>query len=135
MISQSAHAGQCANPVNNTNIVTCQTSHINYELLIPEAMRSFLLMQFKRGDCNGDGAVDISDPIFLANTLINNQQNQLDCQDACDPNDNGALTLDDANYLLNWLFVGGPAPRPPHGACGLEPTFDALNCRSYSACP
>jgi hypothetical protein len=35
--------------------------------------------------------------------------------------DDGALTLTDAIYLLQYLFLGGPPPGPP-SYCGADPT-------------
>jgi hypothetical protein len=51
----------------------------------------------------------------------------LECADAGDVDDDGALGLTDAVVLLLHLFVSGPAPAPPGlGACGEDPTADAL---------
>lgn len=60
-------------------------------------------------DANGDGTVDISDPITMLNLL-----NAAACSAARlgDVDGNGIITLVDVNYLLNYLFLSGPAPVP-----------------------
>ncbi|MEM7352427.1 MAG: dockerin type I domain-containing protein [Acidobacteriota bacterium] len=60
-------------------------------------------------DANGDGKVTIADPIFML-TLLNNAA----CSAARlgDVDGNGIITLVDVNYLLNHLFLSGPAPVP-----------------------
>jgi hypothetical protein len=50
------------------------------------------------------------------------------CLDAADGNDDGALGLTDAIYVLSHLFLGGPAPPPPFPAPGADPTPDGLDC-------
>jgi hypothetical protein len=61
------------------------------------------------GDCNGDGIIDVADPIYLLNYLYKNGP-------VPDPLDNGdcncdqTVDLGDAVYLLNYLFKGGSSP-------------------------
>lgn len=57
------------------------------------------------------------------------------CLDAADGTDDGQLNITDAVYILNFLFLGGSAPPEPHGACGLDPTEDDLDCASFQSCP
>lgn len=91
--------------------------------------------QFKRGDCNTDGNVDVSDPAFLLNFLFVSGP-QPGCRDACDLNDDGGVDISDAAYALNYLFViGSPVPPAPGTSCGVDPTADPLGCASYGACP
>ncbi|HVR75111.1 MAG TPA: hypothetical protein VMT52_12295 [Planctomycetota bacterium] len=40
----------------------------------------------------------------------------------------GAVTLTDAVHLLEYLFLHGPPPSPPHPQPGEDPTEDALGC-------
>jgi hypothetical protein len=57
-----------------------------------------------------------------------------DCLDAADANDSGAVDIADAIAILSHLFAHtGPLP-PPFGACGIDPTIDALDCLSYPHC-
>jgi anti-sigma factor RsiW len=81
---------------------------------------------FRRGDADASGAVDLTDAAFLLDRLFRGGA-PLRCEDAGDADDDGALTITDAVFLLAHLFRGGPAPPPPGpGACGPDPTADAL---------
>ncbi|MCA8961792.1 MAG: hypothetical protein KDC38_14810 [Planctomycetes bacterium] len=90
--------------------------------------------EFRRGDCNQDGTLDLSDVVFVLEALFVVTQTP-SCQDACDSNDDGTVDLSDPIFGLGTLFTGGPEPGLPGSDCGGDPTFDALGCRSYSACP
>ena len=75
---------------------------------------------FIRGDANGDGVVDISDPTTILNHLF---EGQCSCTNgACDSNDDGNVDITDAIYLLTFLFSGGPPPPPPFPLAGKDPT-------------
>jgi hypothetical protein len=51
------------------------------------------------------------------------------CFDAADVNDDGAVNIADAIYLLGFLFTGGPDAPAPGDNCGIDPTgTDALDC-------
>ena len=90
---------------------------------------------FQRGDCNGDGSFNIADLIFLLAALFSGGPGG-DCGDANDVNDDGNINIADAISGLAALFSGGPTPPDPSpGACGTDPTDDALDCASYTACP
>ncbi|MBI4605125.1 MAG: hypothetical protein HY721_24440, partial [Planctomycetes bacterium] len=89
---------------------------------------------FRRGDSNGDGAVDIGDAIFTLGFLFLGGKDPA-CLDAADANDTGALDLSDAVFGLNYLFLGGKTPPSPGpDACGPDPTDDGLGCGSYERC-
>ena len=83
---------------------------------------------FIRGDCNGDGSRNVSDPIFLLEALFGNSGVILGCEDACDVNDDGDLDLGDAVELLGFVFSGNPAGFPEPALCGFDPTIDTLGC-------
>lgn len=87
---------------------------------------------FVRGDCNGDLVLNISDPVTLLAVLFNG--GAVDCQSACDGNDDGGVDLSDAVYLLGAVFSGGTPPPAPYPGCGSDPTADALTCVT-SSCP
>jgi hypothetical protein len=90
---------------------------------------------FQRGDANGDGSFNIADLIFLLAALFSNGPGG-DCGDANDVNDDGSVNIADAISGLAALFSSGPTPPDPSpGACGTDPTDDALDCASYTACP
>ncbi|MCZ6794501.1 MAG: hypothetical protein O7J95_12905, partial [Planctomycetota bacterium] len=77
---------------------------------------------FKRGDSDGDGAVDMTDAIVTLNSLFTGGPTP-SCLDAVDSNDSGDIDLSDGVFTLLWLFTGGAAPLDPGpAACGLDPT-------------
>jgi hypothetical protein len=63
------------------------------------------------GDVNYDGAIDISDAVFIMNSVFR-------CgplpQPVClgDVNADGGCNIGDTVYLLNYIFKSGPAPEP-----------------------
>ncbi|MEM7232705.1 MAG: hypothetical protein AAF517_11045, partial [Planctomycetota bacterium] len=84
--------------------------------------------QFRRGDTNSDGDVNISDPTSTLSYLFGRGSIPL-CRDAADANDSGAIDISDAVFTLNWLFLGGalpPAPGPFE--CGADPSDDDATC-------
>ncbi|MEM7263695.1 MAG: hypothetical protein AAF488_17030 [Planctomycetota bacterium] len=93
------------------------------------------LPQFKRGDCNVDGLLDISDPITSLGQLFSPGAAIPPCRDACDINDDGVFNVADPIYALALLFDGGPPPADPFPDCGLDPTEDFLDCFEYPGCP
>jgi hypothetical protein len=82
---------------------------------------------FKRGDADGNGALEVTDPILVLNYQFVGGPAP-ECFDAADIDDLGpdALDLTDAIYSLNYQFVGGYAPPPSPGptTCGPDPTPD-----------
>jgi hypothetical protein len=89
-------------------------------------------VQFRRGDVNEDGVLQISDPVFLLDHLFATGVT-IDCPDAADVDDSGVLDITDAVYSLSYQFLGGPAPEPPFPGCGPEEP-DALACAEYAGC-
>jgi hypothetical protein len=84
---------------------------------------------FVRGDSNGDGSVDISDPVATLDSLFLGGP-QPRCEDAADANDDGAMDLTDAVATLDALFLD-PEPLPaPYPDAGADPTADTLGCGS-----
>ncbi len=94
-------------------------------------------LEFRRGDCNGDGEVDIGDAITLLSFLFpNGPIPTIDCDDACDGNDDGSLDIGDAIRVLAALFGTPTSPlSAPYPDCGVDPTNGALECEQYSLCP
>ena len=89
---------------------------------------------FRRADANADGAPDISDAITILGFLfLGGAMN--DCRDAADVNDDGKVDISDPVRLLGHLFLGSEAPPAPFGACGMDPTGDELDCKTFSNCP
>ncbi len=90
---------------------------------------------FRRGDCNGDGSVDVADPIALLTQLFGGG-GVLGCDDACDTGDDGQLDIADPIAVLGFLFNAATPPAAPFPSCGPDPTStDLLECLSYGACP
>jgi len=90
---------------------------------------------FRRGDCGGSGASDVSDSIFLLGSLFGLGAAP-GCADACDSNDDGGLDIADAVHLLAYLFGGGASPPAPGNFCGHDPgPADPLGCDSFGGCP
>jgi hypothetical protein len=88
---------------------------------------------FVRGDANGDGLGNISDPIALLGSLFLGTVT-LFCEKSADFNDDGKLNITDAIAQLSFLFLGGDEPKAPVGACGQDPTPDSLGCEAFSPC-
>lgn len=89
--------------------------------------------QFQRGDYNGDGTLNIADPVALLGVLFSGET-AIDCQDALDGNDDGGNDIGDAVYMLTFLFNEGTEPPAPFGVCGPDPTADAIDCNSFPGC-
>ena len=59
----------------------------------------------------------------------------IQCEDACDSNDDGKINLADSVYLLNYLFQFGPiTPDPGPDNEGSDPTDDNLGCDFTTSC-
>jgi hypothetical protein len=85
------------------------------------------LPTFRRGDCDGNGVVNITDPIFELNHLFRGGPRWL-CDDACDSNDDGKTDISDPIVALAYLFQGGTAPPlPGPNECGVDLTGDFLS--------
>jgi hypothetical protein len=89
--------------------------------------------RFVRGNVDGKGGIDISDPIFLLTYLFIGGKAP-DCLDAGDANDDGSLDLTDAVSSLTFQFLGGPAPKRPYPSCGIKNWINGLDCQSYPGC-
>ncbi len=92
---------------------------------------------FRRGDANSDGAVNLADGVAVFNFLFLGGDEPT-CLDAADTNDaDDTLNLTDGVYLLNFLFLGGdPPPGPGPFDCGPEPagSITTFGCER-SPCP
>lgn len=88
---------------------------------------------FVRGDANRDGLLDIADPVRVLGYLFAGAGTT--CLDAMDANDDGSVDVADPVYELSYLFGAGAPPAAPFGACGADPTADALNCALFRICP
>ncbi len=90
---------------------------------------------FIRADGNGDGIIDISDPVAVLRYLFA-EARPAECLDALDGNDSGEVDIADAVSVLSYLFAGAaPPPAPGPFCCGPDPTDDGLACAMHAACP
>ena len=95
----------------------------------------FRLTQFRRGDTNTDGTVDISDALRTFSTLFLGAR-PFPCLNAADSNRDLQIDVSDGVFTLNFLFLGGPTPEVPGPhACGVDRAARALPCVSYDHCP
>jgi hypothetical protein len=92
---------------------------------------------FFRGDANLDTQVELSDSVFiLIGLFFPGPGGHFRCLDAADVDDTGRLDITDANFGLNYLFLGGPPPRPPGpDVREPDPTEDALDCLEEPEAP
>jgi hypothetical protein len=90
--------------------------------------------RFRRGDANGDGALDLSDAVGILLELFAAAAPPPSCEDADDANDDGRLDVSDPIFFLEALFRGGGLPPAPHPGCGEDPTPDSLTCGDSAAC-
>ena len=87
------------------------------------------------GDCNQDGAFDLSDVIHLLGFLFQGNPEDLPCRTLAanlllmDCNQDGGIDLSDAVYKLAFLFQGGPPPVPGDGCT------EMAGCPQNQACP
>lgn len=91
-------------------------------------------VEFVRGDCNDDGAFDISDVIFVLSVLFTGGLPS-NCEEACDGNDDGMIDISDGIRMLSALFVAGSPPLPPPSACAPDTDGDPISCDEYGGCP
>ena len=96
-----------------------------YELVV--------VREFRRGDTNADGRLNVTDAVFLLRSLFR-RGDAPPCRQSADVNDNGTLEIVDAILLASYLFRGGTSPSEPHSACGPDPTPDRLSCVRFDPC-
>jgi hypothetical protein len=77
---------------------------------------------FRRGDHDGSGEVDITDPLNLLGFLFIGNNPPI-CHDASDGDNSGDIDISDPLNLLTFLFLGTVAiPTPGSSECGPDPT-------------
>jgi hypothetical protein len=96
---------------------------------------SCMQAEYLRGDSNEDGAVSVSDAVFLVQFLFQSGPVS-SCERTGDCNGDGFIDVADVVYLLNAYFAGGPGIMAPYPLCDLDPFASALSCTLYPAsCP
>jgi len=89
---------------------------------------------FLRADLDQSGTLSLIDGVLLL-YRVSGLEPPGTCRDSDDINDDGLLTIGDAVYLFQYLFINGPAIPEPSGACGPDPGVeDNLDCISYAGC-
>ncbi len=87
--------------------------------------------RFRRGNCNSDQVVDISDALTILFYLFAGG-GPPPCLDGCDVNGNLTVAIDDAIALLNYLFAPGgfniPSPTPSECVPAGEGSCARSNC-------
>jgi hypothetical protein len=91
--------------------------------------------QFKRGDADGSGKLDLTDAISTLQFLYMGYTAP-SCKDAADTDDSGNLDLTDAISSLQFQFMGGTPPAAPGPTtCGADPTpGDEYTDCTYPGC-
>ena len=90
------------------------------------------VIAFIRGDPDGNGAVQLTDGIFILNFLFLGGDSP-GCFEAADADDNGSIQMTDGIYILNFLFLGGAAMPAPHPDCGTSGEDAEPGCEASSA--
>ena len=92
------------------------------------------VVQFKRGDTDGDGELDIGDAVRVFGFLFRGFPEELICARAADANDSGRVDISDGIEVLAHLFLTAMPLPPPFIDCGEDLTEDDLDCRAFQAC-
>ncbi len=80
---------------------------------------------FRRGNCNGDGQVDVSDALAILLYLFAGNV-QPACLDGCDVNGDLAVGVADAVALIQYLFATNGFPVPPPGPSQCQPAREGF---------
>lgn len=87
---------------------------------------------FSRGDCNADGAVNVTDAVHALAHVFGSAP-LTPCLSACDANGDGVIDLSDPVLALQALFIGPPAAT--FGECVYGGTAGGLPCSAGLICP
>ncbi len=90
---------------------------------------------YRHGDCNHDGALDISDPVTILLFLFDASllQRSPTCELACDANSDDAIEISDAIFQLQSLFTT-TNPLDGQGECKKPPQNGSVTCEIYELC-
>ncbi|HIA27932.1 MAG TPA: hypothetical protein EYN79_07415 [Planctomycetes bacterium] len=89
------------------------------------------VIDYIRGDQQGDGITNIADGIWTLQALFNGGPIS-SCFDASDANADGLYDTADAITIFTYIFLGGAAPPAPFPGCGN--TGEPQDCSEYLAC-
>ena len=93
--------------------------------------------EFRRGDANASGKMDITDGLTIFNFLFLGGRPP-PCHEAADTDDDGSIVITDGVLILNVLFLGsGAIAAPGFESCGRDrtPTDPPFPACAYGACP
>ena len=85
--------------------------------------------RFLRSDANSDGSIGLSDAIDPLTMLFLGGVS-LQCHDAADVDDSGAINITAPVLTLQFLFLGNVTPTAPFPNCGEDPTDANLDCQT-----
>jgi hypothetical protein len=85
--------------------------------------------EFRRGDVDGSGAVNIGDVHPLMAWLFFGESAPT-CWDTADADADGAIDLSDVYHILDWLLKGTEIPAPGPLVCGTG-TGASIGCNAY----
>ena len=108
----------------------------NYRIFSNGEVREWVAteIEFIRGDTNGDGTVNIADPIRTLETLFSGGA-PLPCGNAADVDESSSVTVGDAILTFEYLFAMGSPPPAPFPQCGFIPTIISYDCPTLPNCP
>ncbi|MGE4620153.1 MAG: hypothetical protein AAEJ04_10130 [Planctomycetota bacterium] len=111
--------------VNNDSLTPIlQDGHLE---LNPQTIKDY-----KRGDSNGDGIVNVADAIWSLQEIFNNGPEGT-CFDAKNSNGDGLYDIGDPIWLISYIFSGGAAPpQPGPTTCGND--GEPQLCETYDGC-
>lgn len=118
-------------PAHDCNDIANGEARDRNENGVPDVCESL----FIRGDSNADGAVNISDSVFLLGYLFLGGRSP-GCLASANTNGDVAVDIADPIYLLGHLFLGVPPPPAPFSQCGTSDleADEELGCEE-SSCP
>ena len=90
--------------------------------------------QFLRSDANADGLSNVTDGIFILNSLFKAGSPAPSCAKSADVDDSGTVNLTDGVVIFLHLFSSGSPPPAPYPSCGVDPTDDSLPCEAQEGC-
>lgn len=89
---------------------------------------------FRRGDVDGNGVLDLSDPLASLSYQFLGQF-EPNCLEALDWSNDGSIDLSDPIASLTHQFLGGETPVAPGLDCGLDPDEEVgLGCEGPTSC-
>jgi hypothetical protein len=105
-----------------------------------ECFRALRPPRFHRGDADGGGSIDATDPIHIFSFMFR-EGVRPGCLESADANNDAVVDVSDGVFLLWYLFAGGrspPSPGPPELPCGRDTDPRGgpgdLGCDTYAGC-